>query len=194
MAFVTTESALMAMATGDLRRIGSEMAAGNAAVASPTTGVIPAAADEASVLTAAQFATHAEMYQSVSVQAAAIHQMSVAVADRWCRPFRGPDIIFARCDEPSFNLGRPARSGVCRKSGLRYSVCYWVEVSHRHLPPLDFITPLPGCITPHQRTWARPRCRTASRLAAMSSPEVRNCLAAIASSQSPSLVCDSSIR
>ncbi len=35
MAFVTTEPALMAMATGDLQLIGSETAAGKADVASP---------------------------------------------------------------------------------------------------------------------------------------------------------------
>jgi hypothetical protein len=40
--------------------------------------VVPAAADEVSALTAAQFATHAEMYQVISAQAAAIHQMFVS--------------------------------------------------------------------------------------------------------------------
>ena len=53
------------------------MTAGNAAVAAPTTGVIPAAADEVSALTAAQFAAHAQMYQAVSAQAAAIHELFV---------------------------------------------------------------------------------------------------------------------
>jgi len=37
----------------------------------------PAAADEVSALTAAQFATHAQMYQAISAQAAAIHEMFV---------------------------------------------------------------------------------------------------------------------
>ena len=37
-------------------------------------GVVPAAADEVSALTAAQFALHAQMYQAVSAQAAAIHR------------------------------------------------------------------------------------------------------------------------
>lgn len=41
------------------------------------TGVVPAAADEVSALTAAQFAAHAQMYQTVSAQAAAIHEMFV---------------------------------------------------------------------------------------------------------------------
>ncbi|MGH3562657.1 MAG: PE family protein, partial [Mycobacterium sp.] len=54
------------------------MSAQNAAAAAPTTGVIPAAADEVSALTAAQFAAHAEMYQAISAQAAAIHQLFVS--------------------------------------------------------------------------------------------------------------------
>ena len=53
------------------------MSAQNAAATAPTTGVVPAAADEVSALTAAQFATHAQMYQAVSAQAAAIHEMFV---------------------------------------------------------------------------------------------------------------------
>jgi hypothetical protein len=53
------------------------MSAQNVAAAAPTTGVVPAAADEVSALTAAQFATHAQMYQAVSAQAAAIHEMFV---------------------------------------------------------------------------------------------------------------------
>ena len=53
------------------------MSAQNAAVAAPTTGVVLVAADEVSALTAAQFAPHAQMYQAVSAQSAAIHQMFV---------------------------------------------------------------------------------------------------------------------
>jgi hypothetical protein len=53
------------------------MDAGNAAAAAPTTGVVPAAADEVSALTAAQFSTHGELYQAISAQAAAIHEMFV---------------------------------------------------------------------------------------------------------------------
>jgi hypothetical protein len=53
------------------------MAANNAAAAAPTTGVVPAAADEVSALTAAQFSAHGELYQAISAQAAAIHEMFV---------------------------------------------------------------------------------------------------------------------
>ena len=77
MSFVTTQPEMLTVAAASLQGIGSAMTAGNAAAAAPTTGVIPAAADEVSALTAAQFAAHAEMYQAISAQAAAIHEMFV---------------------------------------------------------------------------------------------------------------------
>jgi hypothetical protein len=77
MSFVTTQPEMLALAAGDLQGVGTAMAAGNMAAAAPTTGVVPAAADEVSALTAAQFAAHAQMYQAVSAQAAAIHEMFV---------------------------------------------------------------------------------------------------------------------
>jgi hypothetical protein len=77
MSFVTTQPEALAAAAGGLQGIGSGLSAQNAAAAAPTTGVVPAAADEVSALTAAQFAAHAQMYQAVSAQAAAIHEMFV---------------------------------------------------------------------------------------------------------------------
>jgi hypothetical protein len=77
MSFVTTHPEAMAAAAGILQGIGSTMSAQNAAAAAPTSGVVPAAADEVSALTAAQFAAHAQMYQAVSAQAAAIHELFV---------------------------------------------------------------------------------------------------------------------
>jgi len=77
MSFVTTQPEALAAAAGGLQGIGSALSAQNAAAAAPTSGVVPAAADEVSALTAAQFAAHAQMYQAVSAQAAAIHEMFV---------------------------------------------------------------------------------------------------------------------
>jgi hypothetical protein len=77
MSFVTTQPEALASAAGTLQGIGSTLSAQNAAAAAPTTGVVPAAADEVSGLTAAQFAAHAQAYQVVSAQAAAIHEMFV---------------------------------------------------------------------------------------------------------------------
>ena len=77
MSFVTAHPELLIAAAGDLQSIGIAVGAGNAAAAAPTTGVVPAAADDVSALTAAQFTAHAAMYQAVSAQAAAIHDMFV---------------------------------------------------------------------------------------------------------------------
>ena len=78
MSFVTAQPETLAAAAGQLHTLGATVSAENAAAASPTTGVIPAAADEVSALTAAQFAAHAQMYQAVAAQAAAIHEQFVA--------------------------------------------------------------------------------------------------------------------
>ncbi|OBJ12646.1 PE family protein [Mycobacterium sp. 1482292.6] len=77
MSFVTAQPEALAAAAGALRAIGAAVAAQNAAAAAPTTGVIPAAADHVSILTAAQFAAHAQQFQQVSAQAMAIHEMFV---------------------------------------------------------------------------------------------------------------------
>lgn len=77
MSYVTTHPAALTAAAATLQGIGSSMGSQNAAAAAPTTGVIPAAADEVSALTAAQFAAHAQVYQTVSAQAQAIHEMFV---------------------------------------------------------------------------------------------------------------------
>jgi len=77
MSFVTTEPEMLTAAAGELQSIASAMSAQNATAAAPTTGVIPAAADEISALAAMQFAAHAALYQAVSAQAAAIHEMLV---------------------------------------------------------------------------------------------------------------------
>jgi PE family len=78
MSYVTTQPQMLSAAAGDLHGVGSVVSAANAAAAAPTTGVVPAAADEVSALTAAQFAAHAQMYQDFSAQAAAIHEQFVA--------------------------------------------------------------------------------------------------------------------
>lgn len=77
MSYVTAQPEALTTAAASLAGIGSTISAENAAAAAPTTGVVPAAADEVSALTAAQFAAQAQMYQAVSAQAAAIHEMFV---------------------------------------------------------------------------------------------------------------------
>jgi hypothetical protein len=81
MSFVTTMSEAMTATASGLQGVGSAVAVGNAAAAAPTTGVIPAAADAVSALTAVQFATHAQMYQAISAQAAMIHDLFVTTLE-----------------------------------------------------------------------------------------------------------------
>ncbi len=81
MSFVSTQPAELTAAAENLQGIGFSLAAQNVAAAAPTTGVLPAAADQVSALTAAQLAAHAEMYQAISARAAAIHDMLVNTLD-----------------------------------------------------------------------------------------------------------------
>jgi hypothetical protein len=74
MNFVTAQPESLAMAADRLQEIGSALSAQNSASAAPMTGVLPAAADVVSLLTAAQFAKHGQMFQTLSAQAAALHE------------------------------------------------------------------------------------------------------------------------
>jgi len=78
MMFVTTQPEMLAVAAGRLQEIGSSLAAQSTAAAAPMTGVVPAAADPVSVLAAAKFAGHAQAFQVVGAQAAAMHERFVA--------------------------------------------------------------------------------------------------------------------
>jgi len=77
MSYVHIVPETLSAAADNLQSIGAALDAHNAAAAAPTTGVIPAAADEVSTLTAAQFVVHAQMYHAVSTRAAAIHRALV---------------------------------------------------------------------------------------------------------------------
>ncbi len=72
MSFVRTYPEHLAAAADNLASIGAALNAGNAAAAGPTTGVVPAAVDEVSILTAAQFASHGARFQELHARAAQI--------------------------------------------------------------------------------------------------------------------------
>jgi len=59
MPFVTTHPQALVSVAGALHDIAPAMSVRNATALAPTTGVVPANADEVSALTAAQFAAHA---------------------------------------------------------------------------------------------------------------------------------------
>ncbi|AYE97507.1 PE family protein [Mycobacterium paragordonae] len=79
MSFVTTQPEALAASASTLQGVGCAVDSVSAAAAGPTTAIVPAAADEVSALTAVQFAAHGQLYQAVSAQAAAIHEMFVEV-------------------------------------------------------------------------------------------------------------------
>jgi hypothetical protein len=74
MSNVIAQPEVLAAAAGKLHTINEALKAGNAAAAAPTAGVVPAAGDLVSALTAAKFASHAQLYQSVSAHAATVQE------------------------------------------------------------------------------------------------------------------------
>ncbi|BBY32173.1 PE family protein [Mycolicibacter minnesotensis] len=78
MSFLAAQTEELRTAADSLGGTGLALAAQNTAAQAPTTGVVPPSADEVSAMTAAKFAAHALMYQQVSAQATAIHEMFVA--------------------------------------------------------------------------------------------------------------------
>jgi len=78
MEFVSIEPEALTSAAGTLELVGSALNTSNETAAAPTAGVAPAAADEVSALTAAQFVTHAARYQAISAEAAGIQHLLIA--------------------------------------------------------------------------------------------------------------------
>lgn len=72
MSFVRTYPEHLAAAASNLASVGAALQVGNAAAAFPTSGVVPAAADEVSILTAMQFASHGARFQEMHARAAQI--------------------------------------------------------------------------------------------------------------------------
>ncbi|QUR68668.1 PPE family protein, SVP subgroup [Mycobacterium spongiae] len=77
MSFLTTVPEELQAAATQLGAIGSTMAAQNAAAAAPTSAIAPAALDEVSALQAALFTAYGTLYQEVSAEAQAMHEMFV---------------------------------------------------------------------------------------------------------------------
>jgi hypothetical protein len=78
MSFVHTYPEHLAAAADNLTSLGAALNAGTATAAGPTTGVVPAAVDEVSILTAAQFAAHGARVQELHAQAAQIQAAMTA--------------------------------------------------------------------------------------------------------------------
>jgi PE family len=76
--FVTALPETMDTAASSLASIGTTVAAGNAAGAPATTGVVPPAPEPASLLLALAFATHGGLYQATQGIGSVVHAMFVS--------------------------------------------------------------------------------------------------------------------
>jgi hypothetical protein len=74
MSFLIAQPEVLAVAADQLLSINTAVGAGCSAAAAPTAGLVPAAADLVSVLTAAQFSWHANSFQEISAQAAMVRE------------------------------------------------------------------------------------------------------------------------
>ncbi|MDD7813912.1 PE family protein [Mycobacterium sp. CSUR Q5927] len=77
MSFVKAAPEAMTSAAGQLQGIGEVLVAQSASARIPTTAIAPAGTDPVSQLQAALFATYGSLYQSISDQAAVVHQQLV---------------------------------------------------------------------------------------------------------------------
>ena len=73
MSFLITTPETLNAAAADLNGLGSMIDEAHAAAAAPTTGLLPAAADEISTAIAKLFGAHAQQFHAASAQAAAFH-------------------------------------------------------------------------------------------------------------------------
>ena len=77
MSFLIAAPEFLSAAASDLSNLGSTLSEANAAAALPTSGLLPAGADEVSASIAALFAAHGRAYQTLSAQAATFHSQFV---------------------------------------------------------------------------------------------------------------------
>jgi hypothetical protein len=74
MSFLMAQPEILDAASRELHRINASVREGSSAVATPTVGVAPAAADAVSILTAQQFSRHGQLFQEISAQAALVRE------------------------------------------------------------------------------------------------------------------------
>ena len=77
MSYVTVVPEAVTAAASDLANIGSTISEADPAAAAPTTSVVAAAEDEVSTAIAALFGSHAQQFQALSAEAAAVHASSL---------------------------------------------------------------------------------------------------------------------
>jgi PE family len=81
MPFLRAQPEMLDAAAVELHAINATVREESSVAAMPTTGVVPAAADAVSLLTAAQFSMHAKFFHAISAEAAAVRaQLATTLA------------------------------------------------------------------------------------------------------------------
>ena len=107
MSFLTTDPEALAYAAGQLQTLGTSLATENAGAAAPTTGILPAAADEVSALQAGIFATYGTLYQQIAAEAQAIHEQFVSILGLSAGSYAAAEASNASASGLSSALGAP---------------------------------------------------------------------------------------
>ncbi len=74
MSFLKAHPEVLYAVAAELHSVNAAVREGSSAAATPTTGLVPAAADAVSILTAAQFISHARLFQEISAEAATVRE------------------------------------------------------------------------------------------------------------------------
>src|SRR6202453_2457387 len=103
MSFVIAAPEAVASAASNLASIGSTIGEANAAAVAPTTGVAAAAEDEGSAASATLFSRHAEEFQALSAQAAALHTQFVQLMNGGAAQYAASEAANASPLQPLLN-------------------------------------------------------------------------------------------
>jgi hypothetical protein len=104
MSFVVVAPEILGAAATDLEGIGAAISAANAAMASPTTSVAVAAADEVSAAVASLFSGYSQAYQALGAQAGAFHDQFVRAMNGAAGSFAGAEAANASPLQEALNL------------------------------------------------------------------------------------------
>lgn len=112
MSFVIALPEVLMAAAGRLQAIGSAVSTANLTAVLPITSVIPAAADEVSMVTARSFAAYGQLYQAINTEAHLIHEQFVRALGLSANSYAATDAANATHAGGSSTTGTPAQPSV----------------------------------------------------------------------------------
>lgn len=92
MSFLRAQPEVLDAVADGLHSVNEAVRAGSSVATTPTMGVVPAAADIVSILTAAQFASHAQLFQAISAEAASVREQLATTLGISARSYAATEI------------------------------------------------------------------------------------------------------